>query len=442
MHTCARLTLAAACLTSPGFAGGQAVASATMPPPSHSGVPAVDSAAAARAAWARATRALRAGDAQAAMGDVARAARAWPTQPAYVWGRAVVALQLADTAGLLAALHDYADLGLGRDLHADPRLRALAGPAAFDAVARRHDEHRAPLVRSTVHAALSDSLLWPEGADHDPRTGRIYVASVRHRTVVVREPDGRERDLLPRDRAGALPVLAVRVARDGTVWATESPVAAAGAPDGVAALLRIRASDGAIERRWTLPAAAGHALGDIAIGPRGDVFVSDSDEPVLLHLRAGTDTLERLAHPLFRSLQGIAIAPDGLSLWVADYSHGLLHVDLASRTVTRLVDAPGSTSLGCDGIAYHHGAIVAVQNGVAPARVVRFTLSADGRRVVRAESIDRNVAIADEPTGGFLDGDRFVYVANSQWEKHGPEGTPRPGARLAAPVLLALPLAR
>jgi hypothetical protein len=180
----------------------------------------------------------------------------------------------------------------------------------------------------------------------------------------------------------------------------------------------------------------------MAIGPRGDVFVSDSDDPVLHHLRPGADTLERLANPLFRSLQGIAASPDGRSLWVADYSHGLLHVDLVSRTVTRLDDAPGSTSLGCDGIVYHRGAIVAVQNGVSPARIVRFTLSADGRRIVRAETLDRNVAVADEPTGGFLDGDRFVYVANSQWEKHGPDGTPRPGARRLAPVLLALPLSR
>lgn len=442
MNAFARLALACTCLAAPGAARGQLPASATPPAPALSGLPVVDSAAVARAAWARATHALQAGDVDAARREVIRAARAWPTQPAYVWGRAVVAMHRADTAELLAALSDYADLGLGRDLRADSRLRPYAGVAVFDSVARRHDAHRAPLVRSTVHATLPDSLLWPEGADRDPRTGRIYVASVRYRTVVVREPDGRVHDLLPRDRPGALPVLAVRAGRDGVVWATESPVAAAGAPDGAAALLRIRAKDGTIERRWTLPAARGNALGDIAVGPRGDVYVSDSGEPVLHHLRPGADTLERLANPLFRSLQGIALAPDGRSLWVADYSHGLLHVDLATRTVTRLEDAPGSTSFGCDGIAFHRGAIVAVQNGVDPARVVRFTLSADGRRIVRAETIDRNAAIADEPTAGFLDGDRFVYVANSQWAKHGPDGAPRPGARLAAPVLLALPLVR
>ena len=442
MNPFARLALASACLASPGAALGQHVASATLPPPARSSQAVVDSAAAARAAWERAGRALRAGDAATARGEIARAARAWPAQPAYLWGRAVVAMQLADTAELLAALHGYADLGLGRDLRADPRLLAFAGTAAFDSVARRHDALRAPLARSRVHATLSDSLLWPEGADHDPRTGRIYVASLRHRTVVVREPDGRERDLLPRRRPGALPILAVRVGRDGAVWATEAPVAAAGAPEGVAALLRIRASDGAVERRWTLPAARGHAPGDIAIGPRGDVFVSDSDDPVLYRLRPGADSLEPLAHPLFRSLQGIAVAPDGRSLWVADYSHGLLHVDLATRAVTRLEDAPGSTAVGCDGIVLHRGAIVAVQNGVAPARVVRFTLSEDGRRIVRAETIDRNVTVADEPTAGFLDGDRFVYVANSQWEKHGPDGARRPGTRLSAPLLLALPLSR
>jgi sugar lactone lactonase YvrE len=205
----------------------------------------------------------------------------------------------------------------------------------------------------------------------------------------------------------------------------------------------VRISDGVIEQRWDIPAApGGHVLGDLAIGPRGDVYFTDSSTPVLYLLRAGGDTVERFTDPLFRSLQGLAPAPDGTVLYLADYSHGLLRLELATGRVTRLQDAPGSTSLGCDGITWDRGALIAVQNGVAPARIMRFALDAAGIRIIRAEVLDRNVPLADEPTIGAMAGNAFVYVANSQWEKYGEDGARKGAVPLTAPILLAVPLAR
>jgi hypothetical protein len=136
----------------------------------------------------------------------------------------------------------------------------------------------------------------------------------------------------------------------------------------------------------------------------------------------------------------MAPSPDGRLLFVADYSHGLLRVDLATNGVTRIADAPNSTALGCDGIAWYGGSIIAVQNGVVPARVMRFHLDERGERVTKAELFDRNWAIADEPTIGTIAGDTFVYVANSQWEKYTGEGKRKAEAKLTSPVLLSIPL--
>jgi hypothetical protein len=169
------------------------------------------------------------------------------------------------------------------------------------------------------------------------------------------------------------------------------------------------------------------------------VFVSDSRDPVLYRLPAEGGELQPFRHPLFRSLQGIAPAPGALMVFVADYSHGLLKVDLASGEVTRLADAPGVTSLGCDGISWHDGAIVAVQNGVFPPRVMRFELDSAWNRIVRADVLDRNPALADEPTIGTIVGDQFIYVGNSQWEKYDDNGVLRPGAVLRRPVLITVP---
>ncbi len=415
--------------------------------PAWSGIPAVDSAAAARSAWRDAARALRSGDTAAAVRAVSRAASAWPTQPAYLIGRAQLSAMTGDDAALADALSRLAQFEAGSALLGDSLVTSRAARSPVVRAAREGLERRtSPRVASTVFATIPDSTVWAEGVDADPRTGRLYVGSIRHRTVLEVGRDGRVRDLLLRRDPRVGSIMGVRVdPRGGVVWATTVGLPQmegfVPADTAIAALLRVRIADGAIERRWDLPAeAAGHVPGDLALGPAGDVFVTDSKAAVVYRLRPGADTLERVTHPLFRSLQGAAPTPDGTALYLADYSHGLLRLDLASGAVLRLEDAPGSTSLGLDGIVLVRGAIVGVQNGVAPPRIARFTLAPDGRRIVRAEVLDRNLPLADEPTIGTLVGRAFVYVANSQWEKHDEEGRRLPGTALAPTVLIRLPL--
>jgi sugar lactone lactonase YvrE len=417
------------------------------PPPvlaqAPTGIAAADSAAVARAAY---QRGLRATDLATARKEIDRAAAAWPTQQTYVWARALLAARAGDTVNALAALTDYADLSLGRDLRRAPDLRSLASSPAFAPLEVRHATNHLPMVRSRVVATLADSSIWPEGMDHDPRAGTWYIASVNHRTVERVSATGVVSPHWVRDDDHVAAVLAVRVdtARN-VLWATTSgmPAYESRVPgdSAIAAVLRIRLSDGSIERRWDLPVTPrGHVLGDIAIGPGGDVFISDSNEPVIYRLRPGSDVLEPTRSPLFNSAQGLAPSTDGRALYIADYSHGLIRMDLASGALRRLDDAPYSTSLGVDGLVYHRGSLIGIQNGFAPARVVRFYLDASGMAIQRAEIIDRNSSMADEPTIGTIVGNEFVYVANSQWEKRDAAGKPKPGVRLTGPILLGVPL--
>lgn len=415
------------------------------PGPAMTGNAIVDSATVARTAYARASAALRANDLPAARREINRAATAWPTQPTYAWGRVVVALRMNDTAAVRDALTRYADLGLGRNLTADTTLARLSVLPAFREVAARHAAQVAPLTRGRAVAVLPDSTFFPEGMDVDPRTGFTYVTSIRHRTIAELTPRGDYvRELLPRGGVGHGAILAVRVdPQRGVLWATMSgiPQAAGFTPSdsGIHALLRITLPAGEIDGRWDVPAAdGGHTLGDVAIGPLGDVFLSDSRDPVLYRLPADGGGLQPIRHPLFRSLQGVAPAPGARFVFVADYSHGLLKVDVMSGEVIRLADAPRSTSLGCDGIAWHDGALIAVQNGVFPPRVMRFELDSTWTRIVRADVLDRNLPVADEPTIGTVVGDEFIYVANSQWEKYDDTGSLLRGAVLRKPVLLSV----
>jgi sugar lactone lactonase YvrE len=409
----------------------------------------LDSSRVAHDAWERGVRAFRANDVGVAHRELRHAALAWPVEQGYLWGRVISAAMMSDTAEVIAGLRGYSNIGLGRSVWSDTALRQFHAVPEFRILATRLDSNIAPLVRSHEVATMRDSTFWPEGVDFDPKSGNYYLASVRHRTIAELRPDGTVREMWPRASAGMGALMGIRVDTvRGVLWATMSGIAQmegyAPADSALGALLRIRISDGSIERRWDIPPSPlGHVLGDLAVSASGDVFLTDSREPVLYRLRVGADTLERITNPLFRSLQGMAPSRDGAALYVADYAYGLLRVDLHDGSVVRLDDAPGSTSLGCDGIVLDpSGAIIAVQNGVSPARIMRFTIDDRARRITRAEVIDRNTLLADEPTIGTLAHGEFVYVANSQWEKYDERGTRKPAARLTGPLLLGVPLGR
>lgn len=408
---------------------------------------ALDSAA-ARAARARAAfaEAGRAATVREALPHLARAARTWPTQPSYWMSMARAGARMADTAAVHEALVALASLETGRGLLMDSAMRRLTLAPTLRASVTALERATAPIVGGHVVAAIADSNVFAEGIDANTRTGHLYVGSVRQRTVLEITPNGDVRDLaVSRDsRVGA--VLGVRVARDGKhLYATTAtlPMMHNYSPldSAVGAIVYIRIADGAVLRRWEVPRdGSQHLLGDLAIAADGTVFATDSYAPVIFVLRPDADTLQQIRHRHFRSLQGIAVIPGHRALVVADYSHGLLRVDIDRESVVRLDDVPGSTTLGIDGIIWHEGAILAVQNGVQPPRIIRITLNAAHTGVATFRVIDRQPAIADEPTIGTLWRGGFVYVANSQWDKYDEAGMRKPGTALGPTRLMCVPL--
>lgn len=403
----------------------------------------VDSASQARASFRAAAQAATLGE---TLPLLLRASRAWPTQPAYWTAAARIAARVSDTAAVREAVEALADLHGGASLLADSAVQRLTRESHLGGAVDRLRRNTAPLATGRVVATLRDSAVFAEGIDANPRTDALYVASVRYRTIYEIGADGRVRDLQLSRAARIGAVLGVRVSPDGrSLYATTAGLPMmqeyTAADSSLAAIVRVRIADGAIEARWDVAVdQSRHLLGDLAIAADGTVYASDSYAPVLYRLRVGATALESIRHPLFRSLQGIAVVPGGARLVVADYSHGLLCVDLSTNSVTRILDAPGSTSLGIDGIVWHNDGVIAVQNGIEPARVARFVLDRTQTHIVRVDELDRQPALADEPTIGTLWRGGFAYVANSQWEKYD-DHQRRPGTVLQPTLIVCVPLA-
>ncbi len=421
----------------------------TLPRPAHAaGVrqALLDSARVARAAWRQGSAAARRGDLTQAQEHLRRAMEAWPAQAAYVLGYATIAARRLDTAEAAGALALLADLGGGNDLGASEFAGVRDAPSVRPS-AQRLAANLRPLARGRVAFEVDEPDFWPEGLSHDPRDRAWYLGSVRHRKILRIRSDGSREELVRPGQDGLWSVFGLRVdTTTGTLWATSAAIPQmsgyAVADSGRSGVFAFDLATGRLRGRWLIPERAGiHLLGDLTLTPEGDVYATDSFEPVIWRVRQGSDRIEEfLRHPMFRSLQGPALDETGRTLFVADYSHGILAVDLVTRRVRNLPGPARATTLGIDGLAWDRGALIGVQNGLAPPRVVRLTLDPGRNRILGVEVLERHPVLADEPTIGIVANGAFYFVGNSQWEKYDEAGRLKEGARLAGPRILTLPL--
>lgn len=320
-------------------------------------------------------------------------------------------------------------------MYAQPPATARAGPADS----------------SWTQQVLPDSLFFAEGLDVDPRTGALFITSIRHGTVIRLDPDGSRHDVLG-PAAGPFPAIygvAVDTARD-VLWLTTAahprripPVTASGANDPAwteSALFRLGLGDGRIQRRWTLGPSPS-TPGELALTPRGDVLVSDGARGLLYRLPPEADELVVVRHALLRSPQGIAVREDGRVAWVADWSRGLLRWDLESNVLQAVNTSEGGAWQGVDGLRRHGDWLIGIQNGIAPPRVVAARLDAAGDSIIARRELDRAPDGLGEPTVGAVRGRDFVYIVSSQWPFWTETGMRRGTLPLPPVTLRHVPLA-
>lgn len=409
---------------------------------------AVDSATMARTSYRDAREALLKRDTASALSNLSIAANVWPVQPAYPGALLDLALRARDEKRILEAIGIANRVGISLPATAGIDAAGRSDAAAFRNLLAVQNSLREAKNTGRVFHTLVDSTLFPEGLSVDSRTNTLYVSSIYHRNVAVIDAAGKERWLIPENSAelGALFGVAVDTARN-VLWvssAANPAMKATGstADNKLAALFAIRLSDGAVVKRAVVPADVQNASpGDLVLMNNGDVLMSDSQAGVLWRLKSSSDTLIGIRHRLLRSPQGIVPSLNGRVAFVADYSHGLLRVDLASAQVSRVWDLAGHSTVGIDGLVRFGNSLIAVQNGFAPAQVLRIDLDVSGSRVVAQQVIDRNV-LAPTPTGGIVQNGEFVYIANSLWELLDANGKLDVRAALPRPLLLRLPLAK
>ena len=400
-----------------------------------------------RAHYRQAVQAYQARDYPAFLDHARRAQALRPAHGGVTYALASAYALTGDTAAALAALRRFGAMGYAAEVAADSDFAALRGNPALADIERRLLQNREPLVRGAAAFELPERDLLAEGVAYDPREGTFYVSAVHRRKIVRMTPDGRFADFATLEGGESGAPLGIRVDPVRRVlWVASAPMPQmrgySPADSGRSALLRYELDTGRLTGRYPVPAdGRAHVFGDLVIARGGEVYVSDSRAPVIYRLRPDAESLAPLVEsPLLVSAQGLALAPDERSLFVADYAGGILRVDLADRAVSAIPAADTVAPLGIDGLYYVNGGLVGIQNGVTPHRVLRLHLSATGDRIDGAEVLERAHPRYQEPTLGVVVGRDLYYVANSQYERFTQDGRVAQPDSLKRPLVLRLRL--
>ena len=209
--------------------------------------------------------------------------------------------------------------------------------------------------------------------------------------------------------------------------------------EGKAGVFKYDLATGKLLNKYLLPnTPEKHALGDLTVDKTGRVYATDSVAPVIYTIAPGGNSLEVfLRDPVFNSLQGLAFTKDEKILYVADYSKGIFRIDMPSKTITQIKPSQNVTLLGIDGLYFHGGNLIAVQNGVNPQRVILISLNRDKTEALATRTLEANHADFFEPTLGVMVENNFYYVANSQWPLVNEKGV-LDKEKLREPVILKL----
>ena len=356
------------------------------------------------------------------------AARLRPDHPRHLYNHAVALAANAQPIEAAKALHQIVLLGLYAPAAENPAFEPYVADETMAYALARLADNQSPRGQVDEAFRLPSMTGLVEGLAYDEPTKRWFFSDVHHRMIWVRQPDGSVAPFTQPDaRVPGLTGLAIDAPR-GLLWAAALVVPQMGTSDAAAPEQGGLASFDLVSgelHSWH-PVPADTQLGDLLVTRRGTVFATDSASGMIWRLNAPDATPYRwrvIGRSSERhSLQGLATLGDDSWLLVADYPSGLYLLSVVDPDQPALpVTIPlGATWVGIDGLRSRKGTVLALQNGVRPARVLRLDFtpgngSSDTPQLASWEEITAGAPAMPDPTLGQFVGADFVFLGDPGW---------------------------
>ena len=361
--------------------------------------------------------ALDHGDAAGALEQFNKAYAIMPDSPSLLLLKAQAALQAHRTDDAHAILTEYLSRGFVLDLNKNPDFNQVWDGGLDETLTA----NEAALGDMHVAATLPGFTL-TDAMTYAPDSGQIFAAGIRTGRVVAISAQG-SRDVIAFRPGVAAYGLGLR---DNMLWATTAATRQTLGFDGkdiASKVVVINPANGQVTQSFSDPDHPDRRFGHLLLG-KDDLYVTDTTHGDVLRLMGYKGGLQILVPEGYMdSPSGLAENDAGDVLMVSDFISGLYRVDLAAGSLTRLNAPDGGSLLGISSLSRYGDDLIAVENGVKPAKVLRLHMAPDWLTVKSVEVLLRSDQLV-QPAQGVAADDRFLFVAQSQWADMDDQGDP------------------
>ena len=341
-----------------------------------------------------------------------------PDRAAVLYLLAALHAQLGEIHEAMTDLKECVSLKEGFDPAGGPQFAGLKGAREYDQLLDQARKDFPAANQARLAYVTTEKDLVPEGLAYNPARNVFYLSSQNLRKIVEIPGNSvkaaakgavpeKSSDFVPGDRYKLLPILGIRMdPNDGSVWSNSC------LDEGKSELLHFD-PQGTLLGRYRTQEPGPHCFNDLVVLPSGEVFLTDTLANKLLQFEPRTQTFsERKVSRELLEPNGITLAGDNQLMYFSDQL-GVLRVDLESGDSVEVDAGTHSTLAGIDGLYWHKGSLIAIQNGIGTPRVAAFQLAKDGVHVSKTTILEYRSNLCVLPTTGALREDEFYYIVNS-----------------------------
>ncbi|HET6631330.1 MAG TPA: hypothetical protein VFG73_01310 [Rhodanobacteraceae bacterium] len=332
--------------------------------------------------------------------------------------------------------------GFGVDIGDDPRFEKIHGTQVWDYIVANLKESLKPFGEGKPAFTLKRKGLLIEAIGYDPARKQFLFGSAHDGHVYLGDKNGNLHDFIAPDASNKLWAVMdlVADAKRNRLWVatTSVPQFEGYSADnaGKAALDEFNLKTGKLLHRYELPGRKVF-LSSLALAPNGDIYAADGVNRVIYTIEKGK-LKELVGNRHLSSIRAMTVGPGGKVLYLADPQIGVLGFDLKTHKAFGLGYNPEALVLpGIVDMLAYDGTLVVVEPGMQPARVMRLTLSDDGRRVTKAMPLDVAQPAFENLGAATAVGDTMYFIANNQQGKYDQHGLVRDDATLEPLTIFA-----
>ena len=289
------------------------------------------------------------------------------------------------------------------------------------AIALKEEQNKV-IESSKFKVALSEKDLHPEGVIYLDRHKLWLASSIHNKKIVSFNASGVCSDWFTDTPYSVFSLRADTKQR--YLWATCSAMPEmkgyTEAADGRNEVLKIDILTKRLVKRYL--ADGKHVFGDLAIAKNGDIYISDSANPIIYKIQYDKIPHEKII--VWKDLTGIALNIQGITfnddeskLFIADYLKGIMVVTMKDDFKTSWVTIPdGATKKGIDGLEYYKNSLIAVHNGSVPIRIVKYNLNPENNQITDFKVLDNNRPEFNEPALANITAGKLYFFANCPWK--------------------------